>query len=270
LSAFNPRELLETRADRPAAADEDELPRMGFFQHLEELRRRLVYSILSILVGFLAAWRWAPQLFEFLARPLRGVLPSGQNLAYTTLTEPFMMYFRVALLAGILAASPVVLWQVWMFISPALYRREKRWVVPFVFFGAAFFLSGCAFSYYVAFPLVVRFLVDVGKPFQAVITINEYLSIATKLILALGICFQTPILVFFLARMGVVTERWLLAKFKYAVLIIFVVSAVITPSADIATQCVFAVPMMLLYLLGVAAAWLFRRRDASPPAAASG
>jgi sec-independent protein translocase protein TatC len=180
-----------------------------------------------------------------------------------------MMYFRVALLAGILAASPIVLWQVWLFISPALYRREKRWVIPFVVFGAGFFLAGCAFSYYVAFPLVVRFLLDVGQPYQAVITINEYLSIATKLILALGLCFETPILVFFLARMGIVTERWLLAKFKYAVLVIFVVSAIITPSADIATQCVFAVPMILLYLVGVLAAWLFRRRDADPAAAPS-
>jgi sec-independent protein translocase protein TatC len=267
LSAFNPREILDPRTEKPEAPGEDELPRMGFFQHLDELRRRLTYSILAILVGFLAAWRWAPDLFDFLARPLRAVLPEGQNLAYTTLTEPFMMYFRVALLAGIIAASPVVLWQVWLFISPALYRREKRWVVPFVFFGAAFFIAGCAFSYYVAFPLVVRFLVEVGKPFQAVITINEYLSIATKLILALGLCFETPILVFFLARMGIVSERWLLAKFKYAVLVIFVISAVITPSADIATQCVFAVPMILLYLLGVLAAWVFKRRDVEAPAA---
>lgn len=240
---------------------------MGFFQHLEELRKRLIYSILAILAGFLAAWAWAPEMFDFLARPLRDVLPAGQNLAYTTLTEPFMMYFRVALLAGILAASPVVLWQVWMFISPALYRREKRWVFPFVFFGALFFLSGCAFSYYVAFPLVVKFLVEVGKPFQAVITINEYLSIATKLILALGLCFETPILVFFLARMGIVSERWLLAKFKYAVLVIFIVAAVITPSADVATQCVFAVPMIILYLLGVLAAWLFKKRDTVEPSA---
>ena len=269
MSAFNPRELLDGRAPGPEGGEDDDLPRMGFFQHLEELRRRLTYSILAILAGFLAAWRWAPQLFDFLARPLREVLPAGQNLAYTTLTEPFMMYFRVALLAGILAASPVVLWQLWMFISPALYRREKRWVIPFVFFGASFFLAGCAFSYYVAFPLVVRFLVEVGKPFQAVITINEYLSIATKLILALGLCFETPILVFFLARMGIVSERWLLSKFKYAVLVIFVVSAVITPSADIATQCVFAVPMILLYLIGILAAWIFRRRDAAAPAAES-
>ena len=234
---------------------------MGFFQHLDDLRKRLIASIAAIFIGFLASWAWAQEIFDFLARPLRNVLPPGENLAYTTLTEPFMMYFRVALLAGILISSPVVIWQVWLFISPALYRREKRWVWPFVTFGALFFLAGCAFSYYVAFPLVVTFLVDVGRPFEAVITINEYLSVATKLILALGLCFEMPILIFFLARMGIVSERWLLKKFKYAILIIFVLSAVITPSADIATQCVFAVPMILLYLLGILAAWLFRKRE---------
>ncbi len=238
---------------------------MGFFQHLDDLRKRLITSIVAVFVGFLAAWTWAPQIFDFLARPLRDVLPAGQNLAYTTLTEPFMMYFRVALLAGILISSPVILWQIWLFTSPALYRREKRWVWPFVTFGALFFLSGCAFSYYVAFPLVVQFLVRVGQPFQAVITINEYLSIATKLILALGLCFEMPVLIFFLARMGIVSERWLFAKFKYAVLVIFILAAVITPSADVATQCVFAVPMILLYLLGILAAWLFRKKE-SPAA----
>ena len=261
MSGFNPRDLLDGQGTRPPAGDEEELQRMGFFQHLDDLRKRLIASIAAVFVGFLASWAWAQQIFDFLARPLRAVLPPGENLAYTTLTEPFMMYFRVALLAGILLSSPVVLWQVWLFISPALYRREKRWVWPFVTFGALFFLAGCAFSYYVAFPLVVKFLVDVGRPFEAVITINEYLSVATKLILALGLCFEMPILIFFLARMGIISERWLLKKFKYAILIIFILSAVITPSADIATQCVFAVPMILLYLLGILAAWLFRKRD---------
>jgi sec-independent protein translocase protein TatC len=123
-----------------------------------------------------------------------------------------------------------------------------------------FFLAGCAFGYYQAFPLVVGFLVKMGQPFQAVITINEYLSTATKIILGLGACFEMPILVFFLARMGVVSERWLLAKFKYAILVIFLVAAIITPTPDITTQCVFAVPMILLYLLGVGVAWIFRKR----------
>lgn len=258
---FNPRELLEGKAGHRPAGEEEELPRMGFFEHLEELRKRLIVSLITVFVTFLVAWGWAPEIFAFLARPIRKALPPGQDLAYTTLTEPFLMYFRVALLAGTLLASPILLWQVWLFISPALYRREKRWVVPFVTFGVVFFLSGCAFAYYEAFPLVVNFLIGIGKPFHAVITINEYVSMCTKLILGLGLCFEMPLLVFFLARLGIVSERWLLSKFKYAVLIIFIIAAVITPTPDIATQCVFALPMIGLYLLGIAVAWIFRKRE---------
>jgi len=138
-------------------------------------------------------------------------------------------------------------------------------VWPFIIAGLFFFLSGCAFAYYEAFPLVVGFLVGVGKNFNAVITINEYLSTAIKLILGLGICFETPIFIFFLARMGVVSPGWLMKKFKYAILIIFIVAAVITPTPDIATQCVFAFPMIALYLLGVGTAWIFRKRDVPEP-----
>lgn len=243
--------------------DEDELPRMGFFDHLEELRRRLVVSLIALFVGFLLSWYWAPKLFDLLAAPVRRVLPAGQNLAYTTLAEPFVLYFRVAMLAGVILASPVILWQVWLFVAPALYKHERRWVWPFLAASVFFFLCGCAFGYYEAFPLVVGFLIGVGKPFQAVITINEYLGTATKIILGLGLCFEMPILVFFLARMGVVSEKWLLAKLKYAILIIFIVAAVITPTPDVTTQCVFAVPMVLLYLLGIAVAWIFRKREAA-------
>jgi len=238
---------------------------MGFFEHLEEFRRRLIVCLVAVFVTFLACWNWAPQIFEFLAAPVRRVLPPGQNLSYTTLTEPFLMYFRVALFAGIIAASPILLWQLWLFIAPALYRNEKRYVWPFIFAGVFFFLAGCAFGYYEAFPLVVGFLVGVGKNFNAVITINEYLSTASKLILGLGICFETPILIFFLARIGVVTPLWLMAKFKYAILVIFIIAAIITPTPDIATQCVFAFPMIGLYLLGVGTAWIFRKRDVPEP-----
>jgi sec-independent protein translocase protein TatC len=270
LSPFNPRQLLEGKVGGTGPGQEpsgEDLPRMSFFEHLEELRKRLVVSIITVFVTFLLSWGFADRIFEFLARPVTRVLPPGQHLSYTTLTEPFLMYFRVALLAGTLAASPILLWQVWLFISPALYRREKRWVLPFVFFGVVFFLSGCAFAYYEAFPLVVGFLIGVGTKgnFQAVITINEYVSMASKLILGLGLCFEMPILVFFLARLGIVSERWLLAKFKYAVLIIFVIAAIITPTPDIATQCVFAFPMIGLYLLGILIAWMFRRRSPAEP-----
>ena len=241
---------------------------MGFFDHLEEFRKRLIVCLVAVFVSFLLCWSWAQEIFDFLARPLRRVLPPGQNLSYTTLTEPFLMYFRVALFAGIILAAPVLLWQIWLFVAPALYRRERKYVWPFVLAGLFFFLSGCAFAYYEAFPLVVGFLVGVGKNFNAVITINEYLSTAIKLILGLGICFETPIFIFFLARMGVVSPGWLMKKFKYAILIIFIVAAVITPTPDIATQCVFAFPMIGLYLLGVGVAWVFRRRDLPEPPAA--
>ncbi len=234
---------------------------MGFFDHLEELRRRVFVCLIAVFGLFFVAWAWAPNIFEFLAKPVRRVLPPGQNLSYTTLTEPFLMYFRVALLAAVIGASPIILWQVWLFIAPALYRKEKRYVFPFIFAGVLFFLAGCAFGYYEAFPVVVGFLVGVGKNFNAVITINEYLSTATKIIMGLGLCFEMPILIFFLARMGVVSEKFLLAKFKYAVLVIFIIAAIITPTPDIATQCVFALPMIALYLLGIAIAWIFRKKE---------
>jgi sec-independent protein translocase protein TatC len=234
---------------------------MGFFDHLEELRRRLSVSLVALAVAFALAWTRAPWFFELLARPLRRLLPEGQNLAYTTLTEPFLLYFRVAMLGGLILSAPVIFWQVWLFVAPALYRREKRWAIPFLVSSILFFLGGCAFGYLVAFPLVVGFLIGMGSSYNAVITINEYLSTATKIILGLGLCFELPILIFFLTRMGIVSERWLLKKFKYAVLIIFVTAAVITPTPDVTTQAVFAAPMILLYLLGVGIAWVFRRRE---------
>jgi sec-independent protein translocase protein TatC len=247
--------------DRAREGDED-LPRMGFFEHLEELRRRLIWSVLAVGAAMIGAWTWSPTIFALLQRPIRPYLPKGTGLAFTTLPEPFVLYFRVALYGGIILASPFLLWQVWLFLSPGLYRREKRWAVPFVAATAVFFLSGCAFGYFVAFPRVCQFLVGMGTStgFTPVITINEYLSIASKTILGLGLCFEMPILVFFLARLGVVTERFLLAKLKYAILLIFIIAAVITPTPDVMTQCVFALPMVLLYLLGIAIAWIFKPR----------
>jgi sec-independent protein translocase protein TatC len=237
---------------------------MGFFDHLEELRRRLIWSIVAVSVTFIIAWTWSPTLFAYIQKPIVPYLPKGTRLAFTTLPEPFILYFRVALYGGIILASPFLLWQVWLFISPALYRRERRYAIPFLVATVVFFLSGCAFGYLVAFPRVCEFLVGMGTKtgFMPVITINEYLSIASKTIFGLGLCFELPILIFFLARLGLVTERFLLAKFKYAVLIIFIIAAVITPTPDVMTQCVFAFPMIALYLIGVGIAWIFKRRPA--------
>jgi sec-independent protein translocase protein TatC len=248
---------------RPREAQE-ELPRMGFFDHLEELRKRLIWSICAVSVTFFASWFFSPTLFSWIERPIRPYLPKGTGLAFTTLPEPFILYFRVALYGGLILASPFLLWQIWLFIAPALYRKERRYAVPFIIATALFFLAGCAFGYFVAFPRVCQFLLGMGTQtgFTPVITINEYLSIASKTIFGLGLCFEMPILIFFLARLGLVSEKFLLAKLKYAILIIFIIAAVITPTPDVMTQCVFAIPMIVLYLLGILIAWMFKRRPA--------
>jgi len=246
-------------------ANGDELPRMTLLEHLDELRKRLLWSIVAIFVGFLLCWYWAQPIFRWMAVPITQFLPPGEKLAFTGLVDPFMLYMKVALLAGIFLASPVVLWQFWLFVSPALYRNERRIVVPFVFFTTVFFVAGGYFGYKIAFPMVVRFLLTVGQEFRQVVTINEYFSMASKVILGLGLVFELPVLIMLLARFGIVTARFLLKYFRFAVLIIFIIAAVITPTPDMATQSVFAVPMVGLYLIGVLVAWLFGKK--APPAA---
>ena len=238
----------------------EDLPRMSLLEHLDELRRRLAASLLAVFVGFLGSWYFAKPIFAWIARPLTQFLPPGEKLAFTGLVDPFMLYIKVALLAGIFVASPVVLFQLWLFVAPGLYRKERRVMLPFILFTTAFFLAGGYFGWAVAFPMVCRFLLQVGADFRQVITVNEYFAMASKVILGLGLVFEMPVLILFLARLGVVTHRFLLRQFRYAVLLIFILAAVITPTPDIATQSVFAVPMIGLYLLGILVAWMFGKR----------
>jgi sec-independent protein translocase protein TatC len=238
----------------------EELNRMTLLEHLEELRRRLAWSIAAIFVGFLLCWYWAPPIFAWLSVPITQFLPPGEKLAFTGLVDPFMLYMKVALLAGIFLASPVVLYQFWLFVSPALYRHERSIAVPFIVFTTVFFVGGGYFGYKIAFPMVVHFLLQVGQDFRQVVTINEYFSMASKVILGLGLVFELPVLILLLSRLGIVTHRFLLRHFRWAVLVIFIVAAVITPTPDIPTQCVFALPMVALYLLGVLVAWIFGKK----------
>jgi sec-independent protein translocase protein TatC len=238
----------------------DDLPRMTLLEHLDELRKRLLWSIVAVFVGFLVCWYWAQPIFRWMAVPITQFLPAGDKLAFTGLVDPFMLYMKVALLAGIFAASPIVLWQFWLFVSPALYRNERRLVIPFITFATMFFLAGGYFGYKIAFPMVVKFLLTVGQDFRQVVTINEYFSMASKVILGLGLVFELPVLIMLLARFGIVTAKFLLKYFRFAVLIIFIIAAVITPTPDIPTQCVFALPMVALYLLGVLVAWIFGKK----------
>ncbi|HEU4520513.1 MAG TPA: twin-arginine translocase subunit TatC [Thermoanaerobaculia bacterium] len=247
----------EYGAEEPHA--DQELPKMSFLDHLEELRKRLLYSFLAVFAGFLICWSVADELFELLQLPLAQYLPPGDSLAYTRLTAPFFLYMKVAFFAGLFLAAPVVLWQIWMFISPGLYRRERRYALPFIFFGALFFIAGGYFGYRYLLPTTCQFFVETGKNFKQVVTVDDYFGFASLIILAAGIVFETPIFVFFLARIGIVTPAFLMQKFKYAVVGAFIFAAVITPTPDMVTQLALAIPMILLYLLGVGVAYVFAK-----------
>lgn len=233
---------------------------MGFLDHLDELRRRLIWSGIAIFVGFIFCWIFSDQLFLFLSRPILPFLEEGEGLAFTKLADPFLLYMKVAFLGSIFLTSPFVITQAWLFISPGLYRHEKRYGLPFIFFSTLFFIGGAAFGYYIAFPRVCGFLLGVGEQFKAIITVREYLSTLTKILLGLGLVFEMPILVFFLARLGLVTPRFMIRNLRYAILIIFIIAAVITPTPDIPTQCLFAVPMIGLYLFSILVCIVFRKR----------
>ncbi|MCK5375592.1 MAG: twin-arginine translocase subunit TatC [Acidobacteria bacterium] len=250
-------------AGRGEEGSEEGLPRMTLLDHLDELRRRLLYSVIALFVAFLGSWYFAPNIFHWLERPILDVLPEGEQLAFIELSGPFMLYVKVALLTAVFVASPFLLLQLWLFLRPGLYRRERRLAVPFVIFTTLFFVAGGYFGYLVAFPMVVRFLLGVGEDFKQVVTIGTYFAMMSKILLGLGLVFEMPMLIFFFARIGLVSARQLLRWFRWAVLLIFVTAAIITPTPDVATQTVFAVPMILLYLLGVGVAAIFgTKKDA--------
>lgn len=235
---------------------------MSLLEHLEELRKRLVYSLVALAVAVLACFAWAREICLFFARPIyeMGLLPPGQKLAFLGVTDPFVLYFKTSLLAGAFVAAPAILYQVWAFISPGLYRKERRWAGPFVGLGWVFFVGGGVFAYLVAFPLAVRFLLEMGRDFTAVITVDRYFGLLLTMVLGMGLMFELPILLTLLAKLGLVTPRFLMKHFRWAVLIIFVVAAIITPTSDVLNLCVFALPTIALYLLGTAAAWAVTRR----------
>jgi len=216
--------------DEASETPETDLPKMSFLDHLEELRKRLIVSIIALGVGFLACWHSAPGIFVWIQAPLTKFLPPGdQKLAYTHLTEPFMLYMKVAFFSAIFAVSPVIMWQVWRFISPGLYKRERRYAAPFIIFASAFFLLGGYFGYRVILPGACAFFVETGAKFKQMIKVDEYFSFASSLILASGAVFETPILIFFLARLGIVTPAFLLQKSKWAIVLSFIIAAVLTP-----------------------------------------
>ncbi|MCP5051268.1 MAG: twin-arginine translocase subunit TatC [bacterium] len=224
---------------------------MSFFAHLGELRKRIFYSLGFILVFFMVAWAFVDRVYHWLSIPVLQFLPEGQKLAFTSLTEPFMMYIKLSFITSLFISSPFVFHQLWLFISPALYKKEKSMVFPFVFFTTLFFLGGGAFGYFYVFPWACRFFLEVGQDFDAIITISEYFSLAFRVLIGISVIFELPVLAFLLSKMGILTSSFLIKHFKYAIVLIFIIAAVITPTPDIVTQSLFAGPMILLYLLSI-------------------
>src|SRR4029079_6254259 len=239
--------------------DDDELPggKMSFLEHLDELRKRIVRACLAIAGGVLVGFFFIDKIFKFLMAPARSALPPGASLIYTQPGEAFNLYITVSLIAGVVIAAPFIMYQVWMFIAPGLYSNEKRLAIPFVFFTTVGFLAGAAFNHYVSFPFMMAFFASFNTPDLAFMPkLEDVFGLYSKMLIGMGIVFQMPTVVFFLAKMKLVTARFLIAQFKYAFLIIFVVAAVITPTGDMMTQAICAAPMVGLYLLSIVIAWV--------------
>jgi sec-independent protein translocase protein TatC len=237
---------------------------MGFLDHLDERRRRLLRSLLAVGLAFALALTRARDLLDFMLAPIRPLL-GDQRPVFIDLTEPFLLYMKVAFLASLFLAAPFVLYQLWAFISPGLYPRERRYAIPFIVLATACFAAGGAFGYTVGFPAAARFLLSIADGFEPALRVSSLFGFESKIILGMALVFELPTVIYFLARLGLVTPAFLWRNLKYAILIIFVIAAVITPTPDIVTQCIFAAPMIVLYLLGILVAHVFgRQRDAAP------
>jgi sec-independent protein translocase protein TatC len=258
-------------AGLPSAKPAQEaMPAMSFLEHLEELRRRIIYSIVAVVIGFFACWGYADNIFGLMQRPIMEALKRNgmaEKLVYLSPTEPFNLYLKIGLLAGLFVTSPFVLYQVWMFISPGLYRNEKRYVLPFMFSTVGLFLAGGVFGYKLVYPAALDFLIGYGRQFQPMITIHEYTDLFLTVIIGLGVVFELPILVFFLALMGVISAGWMWRNVRYSILVIFIIAAILTPTTDILNMCIFAAPMVGLYLLSIGIAWLVHPKQRKARAA---
>lgn len=231
--------------------------RMTFLEHLDELRKRLTHSVIALFVGFLASFAFIGRINEVVYQRLVADVPGGK-LIFTEPTEAIFLYIKIAAVAGLLLALPYIMWQVWLFIAPGLYSKEKKLAIPFALGSSSLFIAGAAFSHYVLFPAAWKFFAGFSNDWlEFMPRIAPVWGLYVKLLLAMGLVFQMPVLMFVLARLGIVSAQFLIRNIKYAVLIIFVVAAVITPDPSPVGQALVAAPMLLLYLVGVAIAYLF-------------
>ena len=248
--------------DREAFDDDSDGARMSFLEHLDELRKRLVWCVIGLVGGVAVAFVFINRIFAFVLLPLQQRLPDGGTFITTEGPEYFMLYLKVGLLAGLFVAMPFILWQLWLFIAPGLYSHEKKFAIPFVLFASIFFFLGSGFAHYVAFPWTWDFFVQFsqGEFVTFMPKIGPTFALYVKVVLAFGVIFQMPTVVFFLARMGMVTAGFLIRNFKYAVLLIFILAAVLSPGGDVTSQVLMAGPMLVLYGISVLIAWIVAPR----------
>jgi len=238
----------------------DDDKKIPFTGHLEELRRRLIVCFVAVGIGFVLSYGFKEKLFQILTRPLIGVMETGDKLIFTGLPEAFFTYLKVAFLSGIILATPIIFYEFWMFVAPGLYDKEKRLMLPIVFLSTLFFLGGSFFGYFIVFPYGFKFFLGFASEIiRPLPSMREYLSFASKLLLAFGLVFELPLIITFLAKLGIVSVSFLKKNRKYAILLFFVGAAILTPP-DVVTQIMMALPLMVLYEISIVGARIFGKK----------
>jgi len=238
----------------------DSLEKQPLMNHLEELRKRLVSCTIAIGIGFVVTYFFSDRLFQLLVEPLKAVMPEGDHLIFTNLPEMFFTYLKVSFIAGIMVSSPVIFYQIWLFIAPGLYPREQKLLIPFVISSTFLFIGGALFGYFIVFPFGFKFFIGFSNEYvKALPSVKEYFSFSLKLLFAFGVVFELPVIIFFLTKIGLVTTAMLRQKRKYAILSAFVLSAILTPP-DVITQCMMAGPLIILYEVGIITSLFARKK----------
>jgi sec-independent protein translocase protein TatC len=251
----------------PGAPEPENEVKLTFIEHLRELRKRLLHAIYGVAIGMgLVGW-FVPRIVDGLMAPVRGALPSGrQTIVYTSAIEPMMVYIKVAIYGGIFVAAPWVLWQLWLFIAPGLYKREKRMVWPFLFWGSLLFYAGAAFCYWLvmpqAFPAMLAFAS--GQTLTPMLALSEQLSLVMAMMLGFGIIFEVPVVIAFLSMIGLVNWRFLAKYRRHAIVVNVTLAAIITPTGDPFNLALMAVPMILFYEVGIVLARVLGKKPALP------
>lgn len=239
------------------ALHETEQEAMPLLKHLEELRKVIIVSLVAVGITSIASFFFVDQILAVLTKPVRDL---GHDIVFTAMTEGIFTKFKVALLAGVIAASPIILWQFWRFLVPALYPHEKRYILRLVPISILLFAGGVVFAYFAVFPLAVFFLIKLAGEFEPMLTISKYFSFTLTFLIPFGLIFELPLIVYFLAQVGVITPEWLVRNRKYSIVFTFILAAILTPGPDPLSQSIMAAPMLILYEVGILVAKVVARK----------